>query len=97
MYKTINIKGKEYPVRVSYIVLKRVKEDTGKALEQVTGNDFEVYESLLYYALQQGAKAADKADPGFEKKDMEEMLDACFFEFVKIIPDFFPEGMGAGR
>ncbi len=91
MVKELVIDGKSYPVRVSYYALKKTKEATGRSLSGIKDDDYEIYEELLYHALVSGAKAEKKEVP-FSKGDMENVLDDCFMQFVKLIPSFFPTG-----
>lgn len=96
MVKYVEIKGKKHPVRVSYLALKMVKEDTKKDLTNMdTDNlDFDVQESLIYWALKSGHNAMKQVggieEPfTFTKEQMEEVLDDCWIEFVSLIPEFF--------
>jgi hypothetical protein len=91
MVKHITYKGKKYPVRIGYYALKKVKEEFSKGLADIEEGDIEVYEPLLFYGLKQGAKVEGE-DFDFKLEDMEQVLDECFFEFIKIIPLFFQEG-----
>jgi len=86
MVKYINYDGKKYPVKIGYRVLKNLQKD-GIELDHAK-DDLSVYESLLYYALQAGAKAGGE-ECSLQKEDMEDVLDEVFFEFVGMIPDFF--------
>lgn len=83
----IEYKGKQYPIRISYYVMKMLKAKTGKNIEEL-GEDMALYEDLLYYALESGAKYT-----GVEMKlnldEMEDALDHCFLDFVALIPQFF--------
>jgi hypothetical protein len=67
-----------------------VKVETGKNLEDIGANDFDVYETLLFFGLKQGAKL-QKEEFTFTKEDMEQVLDECFYEFIELIPKFFPD------
>ncbi len=90
MVQYITYKEQKYPVRVSYLALKKLKATTGKALADVANDDFEVYEKLFYYAMVSGANAVDEKLK-FEETDMEDILDECFMEFMELIPLFFPK------
>ncbi len=96
MYKFLEYKGAKLPVRTSYYALKMFKEETGRTLEEAyaskEGLTFEDYECLLYYSLKKGANEADQPFT-IEKDQVEDIMDKVFFEFVTMIPDFFP---GAG-
>ena len=92
MVKFITYKEKKYPVKVGYYVIKMLKAETGKEIEQVLSGDnmdITVFEILLFYAMKQGAKYTE-TEFTFEKEDMEMILDDCFFEFLELIPSFFP-------
>jgi hypothetical protein len=52
--------------------------------------DFSLYEPLLYYSLEKGHKIQNK-EFNMTMEDMEEVLEDCFFEFVGLIPNFFPD------
>lgn len=88
MVKYIRYNEKDYPVRVSYFALKRLKEDIGKSVSELGEDDYEGYESLLYYSLQRGAKMTGVSFD-FKKEDMEDVMDECFFRFLEIVPQFF--------
>lgn len=103
MVEYIEIKGKNYPIRIGYFALKNTskemeqKNGNGKKLkiEDLIGDDIEVYEPLLYYSLVQGAKITDQ-DMDFERDDMEWVLDLVMMDFVSLIPKFFPTAEEAG-
>lgn len=90
MVEFITYKKKKYPIKLGYYVLKMLKADTGKNFEDIGGDDFDVYETLLFYALKQGAKVQE-VDFTFTKEQMVDVLDECFFEFIELIPSFFPD------
>ena len=69
-----------------------LKAETGKEIEEVLSGgsvDITIFEILLFYAMKQGAKYTEQ-EFTFTKDDMEMILDDCFFEFVALIPSFFP-------
>jgi len=80
---------KKHPVRVSYYVLKMLKEEAGKEVGDLASDDFGSYELMLYYALKRGYKMIELSMP-FEKEDMEDIMDFVFFDFLALIPEFFP-------
>jgi hypothetical protein len=93
MVKYINYKGKKHPVKIGYYVLKMLKAETGKEITDVfqEGNtNLEIYEPLLFYALKKGAKDTDQ-EFAFKMEDMEDVLDDCLFDFIAMLPDFFPQ------
>lgn len=93
MIEYLNIKGEKHPIRVSYLVLKNLKKETGKTLETIDNGDVELYEPILFYALQSGAAAENKQMP-FTREQMPEILDECMFDFLELIPLFFPQNRG---
>ena len=90
MVEYITYKGDKYPVRISYYALKKVKEETGKALENIE-DDITLLEPLLFYSLEAGHKAANK-NFTVRREEVEFMLDECWIEFVESIKKFFPNG-----
>ncbi|OQY11125.1 MAG: hypothetical protein B6I31_05495 [Desulfobacteraceae bacterium 4572_19] len=96
MVEFVTIQGKQYPVRVSYSVLKNVKASTGKSIDMDSSQDYELYESILFFALKSGAKAQG-IEFNWKIEQMEEVLDECFFEFINLIPLFFPKNLKAAR
>jgi len=96
LIKHINYDGNKYPVRVGYYALKHFQEETGKTISQLSQDDLQDYESLLFYSLKQGHKKENKPF-NFKKEQMEDVLDECFFEFMELIPDFFPKARQTGN
>lgn len=96
MIKILSYKGKDYPVRIGYYAIKHtsalLKAKTGKELtmENLFTQDLEVYEPLLFFSLEMGAKATDKK-LDLKLEDMEFMLDEVLFDFVEMVPEFFPK------
>lgn len=95
MVEYITYKKKKYPVRVSYFALKHMSKETGgkMEMEDIGSMDIEMYEALLFFALQAGAKASD-IEFNFKREEMEMVLDECLMEFVGVIPKFFPKQSG---
>lgn len=95
MVEYVKIKGKKYPVKVGYYVMKKVKELVGteslsKALKENKEN-LELYETMLYAALKQGAyEEGEELD--LKKDEMGLALGSCFLEFIEIIGSakFYP-------
>jgi hypothetical protein len=97
MVQYISYRGKKYPIRVSYYVLKHLKEETGKGLEAIDDQDFEVYEAVLFYALIAGNQFENgKMESPIKREEMEMVLDECFFDFIEKIPKFFPDNNKKG-
>lgn len=90
MVKYLVYKGKKLPVRVSYYALKMLKADTNKPLSQLKEDDYEAYESLLYHSLVQGHKKTN-TELSITRDDVEDIMDDCFYEFVRMIPEFFSQ------
>ena len=91
MVEYIKYQNKEYPVRISYSAIKRIQDTTDKNISDLLAEgDISLYEKLLYYGMRSGAKA-DKQEFTFEMGDMEDILDECFLDFVKLVPKFFPD------
>lgn len=94
MIKYIEYKKQKYPVRVGYRALKMLQKETGMSFEELQkqekGLELENYEILLFHSLVAGSKAEETAMP-FKMDDMIDLLDECFMEFVRMIPEFFPD------
>lgn len=89
----IKYKNKKLPVKLGYHALKMMQKEHGVSIEGVQ-DDISLYEPLLFYSLQQGHKIEKKEFPFDHDKieeQMSEILEECFFEFVSLIPKFFPE------
>ena len=87
MIKYINYNEKKLPIRVSYYAMKVLKEKSGKRFEEI-GEAIELYEPLFFASLQSGAWATN-TELEIKEEDAIKVLDACFFEFIKMIPEFF--------
>jgi hypothetical protein len=87
MVKFINYQEKQYPVRVSYWAMKALKEKSGKRFEEID-EDVALYEPLFFAALQAGAWEMNQ-ELKIKEEDVPKVLDACFFEFISFIPEFF--------
>lgn len=90
MVKFVTFDEKQYPIRVGYYALSMLKEKTGKALSSITEEEFEAYEILFFYALEAGHQIT-KQRFEFKMEEMKFKLDQCFFEFIELIPTFFPQ------
>jgi len=99
MIKHINYKGTKYPIRVAYRALNGFKKDTGIDFEKMgkgEEKDLEYYEPLLFYSLVSGCKGEEIKMP-FTREQMPDVLDECMFEFVALLPLFFPEELKKTR
>ena len=45
---------------------------------------------ISYYALKKGYEKTDKEFP-FSKDDMEKIMDEVYFDFLRLIPEFFED------
>lgn len=85
----------DLPIRISYSALKKFQEKTNKSLMDKGGlNDLMSgdLEHLLYFSLESGYRAAKRKNEfKFKFEEMEEILDDCMFDFIKLIPEFFPK------
>jgi len=84
----IKYKNKKYPVKLGYYALMMLQKEHGVSMEGIEGN-IALYEPLLFYSLEQGAKAT-KQELTLTRDDMIDVLDDCFFQFIELIPKFFP-------
>lgn len=85
----IKYKNKRLPVKMGYRALKMMQKEHGVSMEQIQG-DIALYEPLLFYSLETGHKV-EKKEFTFTMEDMEDMLEEVFFDFVALIPKFFPD------
>jgi hypothetical protein len=101
MIELIEINGEEHPVRVSYYAIKRTKLELQKkypekddiiSMTDIMSGDIELMEPMLFYGLEAAYKAEGKDVP-FERADAELLLDGCFFEFLELLPKFFPQNV----
>jgi len=75
MVDYVSIKGKDYPVRIDYFALTRVKKDMkGVTQEDIKNNPFEYVEALLYYALVAGCKKENQ-EMDIKKEDIPFLID----------------------
>ena len=84
----LDYQGEKIPVKLGYYTLKRLQEEHGISMESAQDN-FAVYEPMLFYALTQGYRVEKKEMP-FTMEDMADILDDCMFDFIALIPKFFP-------
>jgi len=90
MVKFLKYKNEDIPIRVSYYALKMLKEKMGKSLTTLADDDFEAWEILLFYGLESGYRAMDKPFP-YTPADSVDIADELFFEFMAVLPQFFPQ------
>ncbi len=88
MIKTVSYKGKKYPLRITYSVLKRVKADLGRDFRDDPEDfDYDGFETLTYYAIQKGCKDAGK-EFDIKKEDMEDVLDEAMSQVIDALAAF---------
>ena len=85
----IKYKNKKLPVKLGYYALKRLQEEHGASMEDMQG-DISLYEPMLFYSLEKGHQL-EKKEFTFKLEDMEGVLEEGFFQFVGLIPSFFPD------
>ena len=91
----ITYEGKQYPIKVGYYALKHasreLQKEGGKELEMETllSGQLENYEPILYHAMVMGARL-EKKELDLKREDMEFVLDECLWQFIEILPKFFP-------
>jgi hypothetical protein len=91
MVEFITYKKEKHPIRLSYRVFKGMKAEMGDVdLDKLQSLDTAVMETMLWHGLISGYKSEDKVMP-FTREEMEDILDECFYEFLKLIPLFFPK------
>lgn len=99
MVEYLEIQGKQYPVRIGYLVMKQVKAKTNlsfsEALQKAREeNDLQIYETILYHSLRMGAYAENGSmDIPFKEEDMPMVLDLCLYDFLPLFKSdkFFPK------
>ena len=93
MVDFITYKEKEYPVKVGYYAFKRMqdlKKGKGGSIADLDG-DLKLYEPLLFYSLQKGAKL-ENVPMEFKLSDMEDVLeDVLFNQFMDIVAGAFDD------
>lgn len=99
MVRHICYKGDKLPIRISYYALKKLQEEMkregGLGSIDLASMDVSALEALLFYGLERGAKV-EGIPFQWRREDMEDLLDECYMEFIRIIPEFFPP-QGAGE
>lgn len=98
--ETIQIRGKKYPIKIGYFVMKTVKQETDsdslrEAFKQAQEQEqLEIFESVLFAALKQGAWDEEQ-ELDLKREDMEMALGNCFPEFMKKFASgkFFPKDL----
>jgi len=94
MTNYIKINGIDYPIKGGYYALKHTKRELAEngvelTLSRILQGDIEVLEPLLFFALKMGHHLEQKGMT-LLREEMEYALDACMVEFVRMLPQFFP-------
>lgn len=85
MVEYVTIKGKKYPIRISYYALLKAQKDSGVSLDQID-SDIEAQQHLLWYALEAGHHFINEKLPDtIKKEDAMWYLDECYMEFQEAI------------
>ncbi len=96
MIETIEYKGKAYPLRITYSVLKAVKGDIGRDFKDDPENfDYEGFESLTYHAIRKGCKAAGK-EFDLKRDDIEDVLDEAMSQVIDVLAAFSRDQLKVG-
>lgn len=95
MVEYITYNKERYPIRIGYYVFQNFQQKTGKSFNQAQAEiektgDLSMYETVLWLALQSGAKATQQ-ELKLKQEDMIDVLDECLFEFIGLIPKFLPQ------
>lgn len=83
----------DYPIRISYYALKMLKEELGRGLLiNDDGTDYAAYETLLFWGLRRGHQKLTPKEPfPFVRDEIVEIMDEVYFDFMKLVPDFFAD------
>lgn len=96
MVEYITYKGEKYPVRISYSALKHLKQESGKDITEIVGDDLSYIEIILWYGLLSGHKAENK-ELILERSEVEFILDESFNEFNNILIKSFPPAIEGSK
>ncbi len=94
MVEFIDYKGKKHPVRIGYTTLKKLKQEKDIDVDSDPDSlkDILLFEPILLFGLQSGAKAMDQKCT-FKEEDMEDVLDEIGInKMSEIMEKFFPKG-----
>jgi hypothetical protein len=85
MVEYVTIKGKKYPIRISYYALLKAQKDSEISLDKLD-SDLGTQQELLWYALEAGHHFVNEKMPEeFKKEDAAWYLDECYLEFQEAI------------
>jgi hypothetical protein len=95
MIKQIEIKGKMYPLKVSFNAEKRLQMEFGPdATIQTMFSNLDQIEPVFYGALQSGCYEMGQ-ELDIKREDIPFILDNVAREFVKIVPEFYSKVVDA--
>jgi len=88
-YKRQGEKEQSFPIRISYYVLRKLKEQ-GKSLLEDTGENYDIQELMFFLSCESGAKAEGKSVI-FTQEEVPDVLDYDdnYFKFIEIMSEFF--------
>jgi hypothetical protein len=90
----ITIKGELVPIQLGYEAFKKLQKKHKIQIEDVSSLNWENYEQALFYALEMGHEAEHETDGvkfTYKMTDMPKILNECLWEFIAIMPSFFPD------
>ena len=85
----ITIGGEKHPIQFGYEAYKTLQKKHQIQIDDISSVNWENYEPALFYALKQGADAEDM-EFKWKMGDMMKALNECLWEFVALMPKFFP-------
>lgn len=97
MTENLKYENKDLPISVGYYALKHTSRELtadGKedlSMDQILSGNLETYEPLLWHSLVAGHKKEGKTLT-IQREDVEFMLDDVLWQFIALIPKFFPQG-----
>jgi hypothetical protein len=96
MIEYLMIEGKKYPISVGYYALKHTSAEVEAnkgvklSMEDILGGDITYLEPLLYHSLVAGARKENET-LDIDRDEVEFLLDDVLWDFMEIIPRFFPQ------
>jgi len=90
----ITINKELVPIQLGYEAFKKLQKKHKIAIEDVSSLNWENYEPALFYALEMGHAAEHETDGvkfAYKITDMPKVLNECLWEFIALMPSFFPD------
>ena len=88
----ITIKGELHPIQLGYEAFKKLQKKHKISIEDVSSLNWANYEPALFYALEMGHEADGVVEAfKFKLTDMPKVLNECLWDFIALIPKFFPD------